>query len=526
MRFLIRVDSSARLGAGHFMRCLSLAKRLTRGGHLVEFIASEIMSSQADRLAELNFPLHTITSSTVIEAKSPEFIWHSSLQITDAENTKEVAYAIGADWLIVDHYGLSAPWSSSLRSTGAKICVIDDLCNRDHDCDVLVDSSPDRDPSEYEPRTPKHAEIATGSRYYPLRPEALPIPDLCKGGRDKATTDLLISLGGSDPKGLTIEIVRLIRQRLPHLLSKTIIVLGASSADHDAIASEIGQTGAQLLVDPPEFLEHMASSRLVICSASATAIEARYLGRSVIAIEVVENQSSISNFLRRDSASNVFRSDPETLTTMVDQIPEVLSTARACHGVGGDFSEIDGKGLDRVVKLLCSGSHSKKTELRPLQNSDLWMVLEWRNHPDIRKHMYRSTPIEPKEHIHWYEASKDDDAQSLLVYQRDGEPLGFVSFRQSHDKDSVHWGFYTAPAAPKGTGREMGRIAIEHAFRALAPNKIMGEVLLTNEVSAKYHRSLGFEEQAPSQKITEQGPVEIRNFALSREGYDHATTLS
>ena len=156
----------------------------------------------------------------------------------------------------------------------------------------------------------------------------------------------------------------------------------------------------------------MASSRLVICSASATAIEARYLGRSVIAIEVVENQSSISNFLRRDSASNVFRSDPETLTTMVDQIPEVLSTARACHGVGDDFSEIDGKGLDRVVELLCVFA-LKKTELRPLQESDLWMVLEWRNHPDIRKHMYRSTPIEPKEHIHWYEASKDDDAQSL-----------------------------------------------------------------------------------------------------------------
>ncbi|MEG3593308.1 MAG: hypothetical protein VX363_03670, partial [Pseudomonadota bacterium] len=179
MRFLIRVDSSVRLGAGHFMRCLSLARCLAKGGHLVEFIASEIMSSQADRLAELNFPLHTIPSSTVNQAKPPEFIWDSSLQLTDAENTKEVAYAIDADWLIVDHYGLSAPWSSSLRSTGAKICVIDDLCNRDHDCDVLVDSSPDRDPSEYEPRTPKHAEIATGSKYYPLRPEALPIPDLC-----------------------------------------------------------------------------------------------------------------------------------------------------------------------------------------------------------------------------------------------------------------------------------------------------------------------------------------------------------
>jgi len=43
------------------------------------------------------------------------------------------------DWLIVDHYGIDRKWEKAMRRTTKKTMCINDLANRQHDCDLLLD---------------------------------------------------------------------------------------------------------------------------------------------------------------------------------------------------------------------------------------------------------------------------------------------------------------------------------------------------------------------------------------------------
>ena len=45
------------------------------------------------------------------------------------------------DILIVDHYGIDYRWESRLRPFCNRIMVIDDLADRKHDCDFLLDQN-------------------------------------------------------------------------------------------------------------------------------------------------------------------------------------------------------------------------------------------------------------------------------------------------------------------------------------------------------------------------------------------------
>ena len=53
------------------------------------------------------------------------------------------------DVLIVDHYGIDVKWESPIRKVVKKIMVIDDLANRKHDCDILLDQNYSQDDNRY-----------------------------------------------------------------------------------------------------------------------------------------------------------------------------------------------------------------------------------------------------------------------------------------------------------------------------------------------------------------------------------------
>lgn len=133
--------------------------------------------------------------------------------------------------------------------------------------------------------------------------------------------------------------------------------------------------------------------------------------------------------------------------------------------------------------------------IRPMVHVDLERVLAWRNHPDVRRYMYTQHEITLNEHQRWFERSLLDPKKHLLIFEVSQHPLGFVNFNETGNGGIADWGFYLAPAAPKGSGRQLGRAALNHAFTQLKLYKVCGESLAYNQRSVQFHQSLGFQQE-------------------------------
>ena len=142
-----------------------------------------------------------------------------------------------------------------------------------------------------------------------------------------------------------------------------------------------------------------------------------------------------------------------------------------------------------------SESSSLPSQIRPMVYADLTLVLAWRNHPDVRRYMYTQREITLDEHQSWFERSLLDSKKHFLIFEVDHQPLGFVNFNERENGGIADWGFYAAPDAPKGSGRQLGRAALSHAFTQLKLNKVSGQALAYNERSIQFHQSLGFQQE-------------------------------
>lgn len=134
----------------------------------------------------------------------------------------------------------------------------------------------------------------------------------------------------------------------------------------------------------------------------------------------------------------------------------------------------------------------KKGVVRSMAKNDLDQVLAWRNHREIRRHMYTSHEITRDEHFAWFERESKNDKKHLLIFEYDNVASGFVSFNLLQPGGTAEWGFYVAPESPKGIARIMGITSLQHAYNDLNLHKIMGYVLESNQKSIRYHLKLGF----------------------------------
>ena len=130
-----------------------------------------------------------------------------------------------------------------------------------------------------------------------------------------------------------------------------------------------------------------------------------------------------------------------------------------------------------------------------MTHADLEQVLAWRNHEEVRRYMYTQHEIGLAEHTRWFDKVSQDCSRHLLVFERDALPLGFINVHQIAPGGVAEWGFYAAPEAPQGTGRQLGEAALQYAFSQAGLHKICGQALSYNERSIKFHLNLGFQQE-------------------------------
>ena len=164
-------------------------------------------------------------------------------------------------------------------------------------------------------------------------------------------------------------------------------------------------------------------------------------------------------------------------------------------------------------------SSASSPQLRPMTAADLALVLRWRNHPFIRRYMYTTHEISPEEHQAWYAKASQDPARTLLIFEEPDLPLGYVQFcRSASMTDSALWGFYLGPNAPPGTGKQLGRAAVDYAFNVLQLAELRGEVLAGNDRSQRFHEQHGFHQVSPPPPQGEDGVRDsVTHYVLTRD---------
>lgn len=198
MKIAVRVDASFQIGTGHFMRCLTLADALKQRGAQIRFVSRRLpehlrvmLAAKGHELALLDGALNDAASDELAHAR-----WLGVSQEQDASNTAQTLKDQPWDWLVVDHYALDARWESAMRVSSRQIMVIDDIADRQHDCDVLLDQNfyADMD-TRYTGKVATSCQLLLGPRYALLRDEFRELHEQVKP-RNGIVKRVLVFLGG------------------------------------------------------------------------------------------------------------------------------------------------------------------------------------------------------------------------------------------------------------------------------------------------------------------------------------------
>lgn len=134
--------------------------------------------------------------------------------------------------------------------------------------------------------------------------------------------------------------------------------------------------------------------------------------------------------------------------------------------------------------------------LRPVEESDLERILEWRNSDRIRANMYTDHLISMTEHKTWYQNLMKEKTSRFMVFEYREKSVGVVNISQIDQKNNrCHWGFYLGEIGiVKRCGMALGYFGLDYIFGNLRMRKVYGEALAFNLASINFHEKLGFTE--------------------------------
>ena len=189
------------------MRCLTLAARLKKSEAAdVRFISRDLEGNLHDLIRRRGFELHVLLRHEFDPTLLGYGKWLTVPQAVDAAETSEILKALQpVDKLIIDCYAIDAEWERAVRPLVKEIFVIDDLANRKHDCDILLDQNFHVDGAHrYDGLVPPHCELRLGLKYALLREEFYTAKKHLRR-RDGNIKNVLVFYGGVDLTNETLK---------------------------------------------------------------------------------------------------------------------------------------------------------------------------------------------------------------------------------------------------------------------------------------------------------------------------------
>lgn len=513
MRILFRTDADTQIGTGHLMRCLALAEGLrTEGAECVFLCRSAGLGTLAQKITDAGHRLIPLPEG-VESCESTDLPvlaharWLPGGWKSDAVMCLELLGGTPrADWLVVDHYALDRRWETFMRGAAGRILAIDDLADREHDCDLLIDQNQVAGMDvRYDALVPERCLKLLGPRYALLRPEFSRQLEATSASLPTQAPRLLIMFGGADAQNLSLRTVQVLART--GWQGAVDVVAGPLYPELPSLRAALAELPNTTLHAPAKDVAAlMRNADLAIGSPGVASWERCACALPSLTIAQADNQEPIGEALALSGAhwylgraENVSDDDIEAALRAWQQnalARQAMRAAAACV--------CDGRGVSRVVRLLGGG----ELTIRVAQQDDVELLFAWRNDERTRRQSLDPRPLMLAGHREWFEKTLRRDDVSLLLACRNEVPVACLRFdyRDSHALVSI----YTDPELH---GHGFGPAALAAAMTWLKTARpgvtvLEADVLASNRASHRLFSSAGFV------------PVSTR-YALNREAECH-----
>jgi len=332
MKVVFRVDASLEMGTGHIMRCLTLANELKQQNHEIVFICRELTGNL---ILLIKYPVLVLPKNDNFQSDGLYLNWLGATQEQDAEQTIKVIPK-NTDLLIVDSYASDEIWHKQLIPYTKKIMVIDDLADRQFNCDVLLNQNLGTQIEDYKDKVTDDCELLLGCDYALLRPEFPNLREkaLIKRKNTKVIKNILISMGGSDITNKTYDILQEVSDDL-----NIVVILGGISPHNKMIKNYAkSRKNVKVVVDADNISRLMFDADLAIGAGGSTSWERCCLGLPTLLYVLAENQRKIAGNLEELGAVKIVNNLKVNLQNILNNFSfwQIMSekAQTVCDGIG------------------------------------------------------------------------------------------------------------------------------------------------------------------------------------------------
>lgn len=367
MKILFRADASIEIGAGHIMRCMVLAEKLKNQGFDCTFVCRNNQGNLIKKIQDRGFFVYSIEcrSTTGALEGSNEVInlrAQNSSYLNEGFDAEQTIAAVSGqyfDWIVVDHYDLSVNWEVLVKPICSRLMAIDDLANRRHNCDLLLDQNYYNNPDKrYQDLLPTHCVSLLGPNYVLLRQEFIETKKNLNV-RSGEIKKILVFFGASDPTNETKKILIALSQIALERVSVDVVVGGANPHRQTiyTMCNEI--KGVNYYCDVSNMSELISRADLGIGAGGSSIWERCYLGlpsiTSVVAFNQIETTEDVASLGVIDYLGKAEMLSPDKYATAILKLVANPAYLKSMSTSG--INLVSGIGTSSVVdvmqKLLC-----------------------------------------------------------------------------------------------------------------------------------------------------------------------------
>lgn len=359
MHVIFRTDASLVMGQGHVMRCLTLAGALRAQGITSTFVCREHQGNLCDFIEDNKFAVCRLPPGKTRVASESTLQHDAWLGATWAEDAMQTSAAIVSNgmsptWLIVDHYALDARWESALRPLVTHIMAIDDIADRHHTADLLLDQN------FYPDMGQRYAELLNvnciqllGPIYALLRNEFMELRQHLRS-RDGIVKQGMVFFGGSDTTnetGKALQAIALLKR--PDIGFD--IVIGTANPHKVALTEQCAKlANARLYCQVSNMAQLMHSADLALGAGGTATWERCALGLPALVLSIADNQIAIAEGVDRLKAQRYLgAASAVSARALADAMSQAIEDPRMLEQMTNKaLALVDSHGAQRVVTAL------------------------------------------------------------------------------------------------------------------------------------------------------------------------------